>query len=514
MKVACVDRTAADRLELQKFFEDALCEARDTVGHVNLTETYPSTAEDLLFSSDVEAIAIGHHFTPDDIIVICKRLKEKFPNSPILVFLSEANYELRMLRRLQEFNAEIFSTAENSTRLVHTLTSIDFSIKNSNLGSLIVINGVKGGIGATTVTGGFAHAAHALGKSQVVIDLSPTASFLHYMQSSKSHSPELAEAIRNKQLPDSSLIERSVVTAPNGVEILLVPSGGMEIRDKWIRDPESFEFTLNAIEILKESYDIVLIDTAHSEGVLPFAVNSRADARILLTGNDPASVHLLTSAMEELTDLPGSTQTKILINCCDPASLSASEVIDFISLYESYDEEMVTLPNIPYDSSGHHWIGTGNTFYTESSTKTQQHLETTLDIIIGADLETAKQLESDSSFSGKFKDALSRFKSVKKTSSKLINKKEANEQLEDLAKKDNTQQEVFVPIAEKEKQVLNVDKLEKTVILKEKFSEQQIPKQEIPRQGKEDLTVKSNIDKPKAQTETFQSPSEIIKTGV
>lgn len=409
MKIACIDRSASDRLKLHHLFEDAYESARNIAGHVVGNSAYPATLEEALLSTAPDVIAVGPTFNVEEAYSACRKLNAAFPNTTLFLFLSNENYSLRSLRRFSSLCTEVFSVDEPKTRLLHKLAQVDSGARHLRAGKLILIDGVKGGVGATTITAGLAHAAEAAGKTAVVVDLSPYASLIHYMQSHRWQSPDYATALLDGIVPDKSLVERCLVTAPNGVSLLLPPSGGTEIRELWLRDAQRFEITLSAIDILKDMYDMVLVDTSNAEGVLYFALATRAHSTVLVTSNDPASVHLLNAKLSNLASLPGESLVHVLINLLVDRGLTKEDVVDFLHVNDSFTPLMATLEPIPHEPHGRNWIGTGNTFYTESSSTTQQLLEETLATLLLTSEELERRREQSVGFFVGLRRIASRF---------------------------------------------------------------------------------------------------------
>ncbi len=400
MKIACVDKTAADRVKLQRRFDDAYEQCRNAIGHVTLALTYPASKDEVLINAAPDAIAIGPGFPLEEAYTTCRDIKHAFPHVPVFLFLSRDVYSLRALKRFEKVANEIFAEDETAVRIVHKLSTLDTHHAAKN-GKLIVVSGAKGGVGVTSLVAGLAHAAEALGKQAIVMDLSPMSAMAQYMAADRWHSPDYSSLLVDMFNPDQAAAERVVTCAPNGVHLVVPPSGGTDVREMWLRDPKRFEITLSIIEILKDLYDIVIVDTARAEGVLNFALNSRANARLLVTSNDPASVHLLSSVLSSIAEIPGEGQIQILINSLHERGLKKEDVLDFLSINEHFKDTMAMLEPIPFDHQGRSWIGTGNTFYTECTSSVQQLLEETLQTLMLSEKELEnREIASHSLFSG------------------------------------------------------------------------------------------------------------------
>jgi MinD-like ATPase involved in chromosome partitioning or flagellar assembly len=375
MKIACLDKSASDRLKLQQHFESAYEQCRTTLGHMTSAHILPLSKEETLLSTPPDVVAVGPGFPLEEAYNCCREIRETHPSAHILLFLGTETYSLRSLRRFEKAADDIFSPDEPPTRLVHILCRLQEGRNHQAGGKMLYVQGVKGGVGTTSVVSGLAHAAEALGKTAVVLDLSSSAALIHYMGAARWQSSDYATALADSLPVDPALVQRLLVTAPNGVHLLLPPAGGSEIRETWLRDVRRFECTLSIVEILKDMFDAVIVDGASSEGVLPFALAARSQTRLLVTSNDAASIHLLSRKLSEVHQMPGESPVYILGNLMLDNGLGKDDIIDFLYLNKNYNDEMTRLRPIGFDSSGKDWIGTGNTFYTESSRRTQLALE-------------------------------------------------------------------------------------------------------------------------------------------
>ena len=378
MQIACVDKSATDRLKLQKRLEQAYEECRSFIGHLTVAHTFPCSRDELLLRTAPDIVVLGPGFSTEEAEATCKQIRRSLPKTPILLFVAEDVFSLRTLRRFEPLTSDTFSIEEQSTRIIHKLIALAESGLKQTPGNLILVAGVKGGVGATSIVSGLAHAAHALGKSSIVIDLSKNSSLIHYLGTSRWQSPDYSSLLSENLRADEQIIRRCICTAPNGLDVLLPPAGGTEVRELWLRDNSSFEASLSIVTHLRDEYDVVLVDLAQAEGILPFALLTRASSILLLSSNDPASAYILGTELSKLSDVPRPGNLNILLNMLQPRSLSRNDVADFLQLHESYKSDILLNELVEYDRQGANWIGTGNSFYTECSRSSQLRLEQVL----------------------------------------------------------------------------------------------------------------------------------------
>jgi cellulose biosynthesis protein BcsQ len=386
MKLACVDKTASDRLKLQGHFNSAFESCRDAIGHMAavdfiplskeealLTSLVPSKSKDHRNSSAFEGLIIGPGYSIDELISVSSNFRGVYAALPIFALIVPENFSLRTLRRLEKLSVEVFVTDDSAARLVHSVFRAGSRPSNQPDGKLISLVSGKGGVGVSTIAGGLAHAAKALGHSAIIIDLSEQGALFHYLQCDKWQSTDYRTAIIDRINIASTQIQKLIVEAPNGIKLLLPPAGASDVREMWLRNPQSVETTLILIDALREQFDLVLVDFGHAEGLLPFSILAKSDVRLVVTSNEPASVHLTQEKLIELDNLPSQARTIIFVNLLLDYSLIASDIEDFLSTQKSFKSFEIT--SMQKDLKGAGWIGTGNTIYTEGSFIIQEQLK-------------------------------------------------------------------------------------------------------------------------------------------
>jgi len=376
MRIACIDSSATNRIDLQKLIEKAFHESRESIGHVSFPSIYPTTKEELLVNNAPDIVVYGQGLGPERLLIIAREVEEHFGDEVTqCFFLNRENFTLVNLKRLEKYSNLIFSTDDSSARIVHSIFSINNRSKRKTKGKLVFVSGVKGGVGATSLVSGIAHAAQAIEKTAVVLDLSQKSVFSHYMGNHKTHSSDYSAVVKDNILVDKNFINKCIIESPNGVDVFLPPAGGPEIRELWLRDASRVEIATLIIDSLLEKYDLVLVDKSNAEGLLAYVLCCRADSRLLVTSNDPASIHLLSVEMQEILDLPGNARTKIVLNRLDEKGLGKKELIGILRFQTGGGREDLDLALLGFDKNAKGWVGTGNTFYTESSNLTQNILE-------------------------------------------------------------------------------------------------------------------------------------------
>lgn len=383
LRVACIDKSRELQAQLKQLIDQAYAACRESVGHLAIPNTYGASAQEVEVNTRPDLAVIGWHHGIEESFRVCKLLRQAHPSLPIFVFFDDADFTLRNLSRFQGVSDEQFrGSCCEPQRLIHKMAVCCERARPAAKGRLFTVLGVKGGVGATSVVSGLAHAGEAFGKRAAVVDLSVGGVFAFYAGADRLYSPDFKSALVQRAVPDVELVQRSMVKAPNGIEILLPPvdapaadGNGGQVREWWVRDPERFETTLLLVDVLQELYDAVIVDIAATEGVLAYALQSRADVQVLVSTHDPAAVHLLARRLSGAQCCREPAQTKLLLNELSDDGIAREHILEFLSAAGNFDQNAAVLDPLPFDRGARRWIGTGNSFYTEGGRALKRTLE-------------------------------------------------------------------------------------------------------------------------------------------
>lgn len=426
MKIACIDKTDADREALKSILDRAYADCRDSIGHIEIANYYTATKDQEIISGSADIALIGPGFNENESFICCKTLKELKKEIFIVVFLNPSHFDLCSLNRFSSVADEVFRTDEDSKKIIHKISSVKRKEAKHDKGKLLSVIGTKGGVGTTSIVSGLAHAAESIGKRALVLDLSAASTFCHYMGIRRWHSPEYKMLLQNKIALDREELSKCIAISQNGVHLLLPPAEPLQstlisskARNAWLRDENCLELSLHLIELLKESFDVIIVDTARVESLLSFALIAKSDSRLLVSSNDPASVHLLRKEFDSIIHAPFAGQTQILLNETSIGGQTKESVIDYLKIHGIYHKLSFILEPIPFEKNAKFWIGTGNTFYTEASIQTQKKLDQTLSSLLLSSEEVSfafkenhKQQKSILKFLPFFKKQRNQFKAL------------------------------------------------------------------------------------------------------
>lgn len=374
-RIACIDARAEDRTVLRSRLEAMYARHRRGLRFGMNLELYVSSREELFLAPAPDIFVIGSGMRVDAAHSLCLELQAAYPEIPILLFLKEDSYSLRILRRFESACEEVFSDDESELRVVHAFMKYSKSVSTARSAKILNFHAAKGGVGATSIVIAIADVLSQQGKRVALIDLSKSGVIPFYLSAERWESRAFAVAIRQNTGFSEELVEDCVLRTPSGLYVVLPPAGGSEIRDVWLHDSERLEMNVALLNHLSEQFDYILVDSAHSEGLLPFALSCRASNNILLTNNEAASVHLAGQFLADVANVPGEGRVSLLFNLSTKDGLYSQDMTEFLERYAGYSEQSLITSAVPHDGRARYWIGSGESFYRTAGSRTKVALE-------------------------------------------------------------------------------------------------------------------------------------------
>ena len=184
-------------------------------------------------------------------------------------------------------------------------TSGEIPVREKNNARVIAITSGKGGVGKTNIVANLGYALSKLGKRVLIMDadlglanldvllgLAPKYNFSHVIMGTKS-------------------INEITMKGPGGIEILPASSGIQELTK--LTKEQSIRF-LTELDILLDSFDILLIDTAAgiSSNVMYF--NSTAQEILVIVSPEPTSITDAYALMKVLSLKYSQNYFKLVVN--------------------------------------------------------------------------------------------------------------------------------------------------------------------------------------------------------
>ena len=137
MKLACVDKTASNRLELQRLIMDAFDCSKEAIGHLPALDFAPVTKEEILISGlnfktatktnaegEWSGIILGPGYVFEELFCVASEFRASSSTIAIFCFIPSENYSIRILRKLEKISVEVFRIDDSPARVVHSILRV------------------------------------------------------------------------------------------------------------------------------------------------------------------------------------------------------------------------------------------------------------------------------------------------------------------------------------------------------------------------------------------------------
>ncbi len=421
MNIACIDKDSASRLALQGFIQNCFDRCREKTGHLLLHKLSPLSLDEMLLSGNFDAFILGPSLGAHSAWNYARSIKARHPDLPCLAILEESDMGLLNLNKFEKADVPVIQTEDSIYRIVHAINGLDETKKKSKaLGKVVFVEGSKGGVGVTSIISGLAHSSEEIDKKAIVLDLSPHSTFSNYLLAKRSFSLDLNLVIEDSLRIETKTIESSIETTLSGINVFLPPSCKSEVREKWLRNPDYLEYGLETVEILKEKFDLILIDGSGAEGILPFSLLSRSDLVLAVTSDDPASAYLLDQTLKKISSIPGSFKTHVVLNETSDTGLEVQDIESILKFSSRHNGIIFHGHPISLDKAAAKWPGTGNSFYTEGSNQTQRNLKELLEGLLNGKATSASRENTASQLDLLFGSVKNKLRNFKQNSRALL----------------------------------------------------------------------------------------------
>ena len=192
----------------------------------------------------------------------------------------------------------------------------------------------KGGTGKTVTAGSFAQAAASTGKKVLAIDLDPQGN-LSFMMGATRSGPGSYGLLKGTSIRDTlqhTSQDVDVIPAPKILATIETSRGSAWRLRK-------------AIEPVRDSYDLIIIDTPSKAGELQYNALQATDDAIFPLHADTFSVQSFYDVLEDLEAIRGSNPD---LNCARILITMYSGVSNIAKQMKAYIEEQAAAHEIPF----------------------------------------------------------------------------------------------------------------------------------------------------------------------
>lgn len=363
--VAIVDALAESRVRVATQLSRTLAQPGADFHLLPRINVVPLAVQELKFHSKPHVVIVGPGLVDQEITTISS-IRTQLPDAKILALVPSNRNRIGSLEHLVRLGADdVVDEACNGTELLTRLVLLARRVdRNASAGKLVVVDGVKGGVGATSVVAALAETIALRDESVVVVDCDAAnrglSRFLRARPLINENLQLILDGLRSST-PEFVAQTRATVVA-GMVEIGCVPPPGSDERwgdadGVWIRN------FLSVIEVLDESAGYVVVDLSRLAGKVREALIRAADSVIFVASQDPACLPATVERVKIASALVGAdVPLCVLRNERDRDGIVEAVWHRELKRVADVANLKVLRQSIRYTAAGGRWAVSGSTF--------------------------------------------------------------------------------------------------------------------------------------------------------
>ena len=368
----------SDLLNLESF-------RSNLIPHVNIRQL---SLTDLKFQAEPNICILGEHISANDHGYI-KSIRKLFRNSLIFASAKEDNIDLEFIENLKVLEVDDILT-EKITPLEFIKKILLSKTKTESVeGKIIVIDSGKGGAGVTSFTAGFAETLSLYDKKTVMIDLDFESQDLsRFCQIRPFLNENLSLLLsQNRAFVDEN-IQQCVTQVDSFNENLFFVTTPYSDESIYNINYNESRLLIRFIEVLKKTYDYVIIDSGSIRSKLREKVCQIADKLLLILNNDPASAFATIEKLKNIRLVNSSPEfIRLIENKSINTFFSNKYIIETLVNELNLPIEIISEISLPFCRKSMNWPGSTCTMRDLGSLK----VKSSFNKIVGQIIEEFNQ---------------------------------------------------------------------------------------------------------------------------
>lgn len=331
LHIAAIEIHAAGRHELVRRL-NALVEAAGSSPHlIPPISIRPVAPEEAAFVHAPEVVIAGPILceeSPDSL----RRFRSLFPDAYLIGMLNEHSDQLGRAEALASRGVnELMSVSITAVQFLQRIIVLNRSLASSRRGKLILIDGAKGGVGATSIAAGVGEMLATLGHRTALVDLDSDTQDLSRFLGARPYLNDTLQLILNQQSPltKENMAQALVQVGDEASPFSIVPPVMTPYATLSPMTPSGKSF-LAFLQMVDSEYDYTIVDLAHAGPDLRLSLIRGADKVVIVVNGAPSTLHGAAQKIVAMKSIHGDFSRLHLIENASthslPSSLLRSEI--------------------------------------------------------------------------------------------------------------------------------------------------------------------------------------------
>jgi len=304
-----------------------------------------------------------------DLIEI-SRVRKLLPSTPLMVCTTEELGSLSTLEQIARLGADdVLGDKSTAEDFIRKLILLSRKVQKASSGTLILVEGGKGGVGTTSLTAGLGELLAEQGKRVVVVDGDYESQDLSRFLQAKPFINDALRLLLDEQRPvTDEFVSQCVVPVWQDVPGLRCVPPPPETDDLYAASVGQARIYAALFESLDTQADVVLVDVAATRGMLRSVLYRIADVLLFVVNNDPASLFASIDRVERAhSALSAGAKLFIVENGSFAGGLSNELLREEFVRSAKIERSQWIDGALPFCRQGARWPASGGTLYSQGA---------------------------------------------------------------------------------------------------------------------------------------------------
>jgi Mrp family chromosome partitioning ATPase len=376
LHIAAIELHATGRHELVRRL-NALVETASSTPHlIPPISIRPVAPEEAAFVHAPEVVIVGPLIceeSPDSL----RRFRSLFPDAHIIGMINETADQLGRAEALASRGVnELMNVLISSVQFMQRIIVLNRSLATSRRGKLILVDGAKGGVGASSVAAGLGEILALRGQSTVLVDLDNETQDLSRFLGARPFLNDTLQLILNQQSPltEENMTQALVQVGDDAAPFWIAPPAMTPYATISPANPTG-KSLLAFLQMIDTEHDYTVIDMAHAGPELRMSLIRGADTVIIVTNGVPSTLHSAAHKTMAIKSIHGDLSRVRLLENGAPHSLPSTILRSELAKMTGAGPEQWFRSAIPHSRAVAYWPGSLSTPASIGCKKTRKTFE-------------------------------------------------------------------------------------------------------------------------------------------
>jgi MinD-like ATPase involved in chromosome partitioning or flagellar assembly len=363
IQVAVLDLSAEARSKLSERVTSFLFQGGKHPALLSQVSVRSVSLQEIKYQSPPDMCIVGQGIIDSEIGEL-KRIRELWPSSFVWAQLAprsdlDAFQEIIHLGAHDAFFGELVE--ESFLRRLILLLKTE---RRSQIGTLIVVDSGKGGLGVTTTVAALGSKLYEAGHKVALIDLDTETQDLSRFLRVRPFVNESLQLLLSQSRPVmQEFVDQCLVPLSEDKRFVCMPPPPDQEGLYDVRSPALSSYG-NTVHAVLSSHDIALVDVGGMKGPFLKSLYRNANKVLFVMGSDPASLHASVDKIRRLlTHVSAETELLVVENVAARRGLPSAFLRDEFLRHTLLDAAKWCSCAIPYSPEGARWPGSNDTLF-------------------------------------------------------------------------------------------------------------------------------------------------------